>query len=1123
MAAPSRPLLPGMYVRFPLEKWPELKAASRVAGRFGNHAVAQILRGSDVASVLVVRAWPEIEKGGGRSMEAVLPLEALNRHFFLPQTPFRSLESGSLASVLQVANGGAPGTHARADYYCLRNGRLEITGEHHMCFAAHQAHEPVDHRLARFAPDPVVRMWRRGELAAQIAELDRATYGVREMVTARIILLAHQAEVVTRVLADPVCRFMLADEVGLGKTIEAGVVLQALHGSDPAMKTLIVAPAALARQWQSELRRKFRLDFRIVDKGDILLSLGSQTGVIVAYERLADTDWLRRSVLLQNWKMVIADEAHNLRRRPTVYETVHELSKRSERMLVLTATPVQRHAAEYLQLLRLMAPGHYDAMSAERFQQIVDKHTEIRRTIEFLERHMDPADFDLAEFVEEFSAIARAMPDDPALDAQLASVRGPESDPGLTAANALLTYVRANYRVENRVTRNRRANLKAELLPRRTLDLAFAYEPGRDERRVLESLHEYAARCMGALGNRSSAVEMCQLLFQAAASSPDALYLLLCIRLGRSNPDDWRDDPLALHFAQLCEKTHAFPGEASLLSPLSTFCKTWLDNSSRLLKSLPPTSKDFDKPLRIAQVVRIARQMMMSHKKVLIFSSFLPTIEEIWALLEKNWGSDSVAGFSARLDERMLEGEVNWFQGVRKCHVLVSDESGGEGRNFQIADAIIHVDIPWTPALIEQRIGRVDRLGRGGEVLSIVPLARATIEEQLFDLWHKGYDLFQNSTSGLEIALEQVQDEVARAFASSPLYGLAEVLPRLTEQATALREEVEEEFYFEEGAINWRKRREFEDLCKHYDNGTQLEAAVEQWLKHTNLRLATDPGTRISVIADKASDFAGLLRRASTITRNTPSNMPALTHAARDGKVRSGTFQRRLATLREDLAFFTPGEPCIDKILEQAIAGDRWRCAAVRRSCRVGRATWIGFELQFHIQVDPEPLFRVGYPPQHLRRVKGYLPEAMIPVFVDESGLVVQPDEELLQDLTHQPQPERDTDLSRETGQPSPISQFRHAHPPGAWSALIERVVRCGKEEMQSVIRGWHTDTVERARAELQRTLHGQSAALRWLHGEEHPITEAQIATMETIDQALLAGLAQPLCTLESICYWELV
>jgi ATP-dependent helicase HepA len=693
-------------------------------------------------------------------------------------------------------------------------------------------------------PDPVAlllaytfsspeRKQRRDRLVQQLAEVEHATQGLAELVTARVTLLAHQAEVVVRVLADPVCRFMLADEVGLGKTIEACLILSALRNEDRKLSTLILAPAALLRQWQNELHYKFNMRFTRVTQGDAAQVWEGKSGILVAYEDLESSELIWRGVQDRTWGLLIADEAHNLRRRPPLFERVRRLSRAAQRALILTATPVQRRAIEYLDLLRLMHPAHYSAVDLPRFARMLQTQTILRDTINYLGRGMEPGDFDADEFVHEMQRVAAEL-DDPVLPELLARVQSAGTDGDLAAARDALSYVSDNYRIESRVIRNRRANLASDILPVRQLDADYMYTPLPLEHYALESLHDYVGACFRANADHTDVVEYCRVLFHAAASSPRALLLLLAVRTEPRAAERARQgaDPIFKHFANLCQNIPEFVDETPRLKDLVWHVERWDGVMAGMLKLASRQVTVYDKPYRLAQVIRAVLRLVRRQKaKILVFSSFLPTLEILRKHLEALLGIDAVAEFSARLNPDMLQTEADWFQKSETCHVLLTDETGGEGRNFQVADAIIHVDLPWTPAQIEQRIGRVDRLGRSGRVLSIVPIARGTVEEDLFNLWHQGYGIFEHSMSGLEIALEEVQDHVLRAFAQSTRHGLADTLPWLIDQAKSLRSAVEEERYFEEGAINWRQRSQFERISERYHDGEWLRKDVLDWAK----------------------------------------------------------------------------------------------------------------------------------------------------------------------------------------------------------------------------------------------------------------------------------------------------
>src|SRR5260370_23079252 len=149
-----------------------------------------------------------------------------------------------------------------------------------------------------------------------------------------------------------------------------------------------------------------------------------------------------------------------------------------------------------------------------------------------------------------------------------------------------------------------------------------------------------------------------------------------------------------------------------------------------------------------------------------------------------------VARFAAQVDMERLQAEGVAFQSSDRCRILLCDELGGEGRNFQIASQIIHIDLPWTPAQLEQRIGRVDRFGREGTVLSIVSFAQNWPEHELLRIWQGAYHLFTQSMSGLEIALETIQNRLLDAICESSREGIANLVDAMVDEAEKLRQAV---------------------------------------------------------------------------------------------------------------------------------------------------------------------------------------------------------------------------------------------------------------------------------------------------------------------------------------------
>ncbi|MFW6030540.1 MAG: helicase-related protein, partial [Halanaerobiales bacterium] len=218
--------------------------------------------------------------------------------------------------------------------------------------------------------------------------------------------------------------------------------------------------------------------------------------------------------------------------------------------------------------------------------------------------------------------------------------------------------------------------------------------------------------------------------------------------------------------------------------------------------------------------------------KFVVFTSWVETLEEMEKILVKKFGPETVASFYSGKDNQQLQKAVDKFQNNDKCRIMLCDELGGEGRNFQIAEAVLHIDLPWSPIQLEQRIGRLDRIGRTREVLSIVFCSEDTIEEDLFNLWNQGLNIFNESLSGMEIALGDIQEEISCALQESPRYGLGRILDQILEEANTMKEVIKRERYFDMARqLDRRVGNQLEQLINKFDddNGARLFKTMMAW------------------------------------------------------------------------------------------------------------------------------------------------------------------------------------------------------------------------------------------------------------------------------------------------------
>src|SRR5256885_4071377 len=272
-------------------------------------------------------------------------------------------------------------------------------------------------------------------------DLERRADALGALFASRVYVKAHQVSVAHHVLSAPEPRFVLADEVGLGKTIEAGLVLSALLHAGLVKRALVVAPSHLTVQWLAELFHKFNLLFTLMDPdraAEARKSEAESSPSVWAQHPLTVTslEWLSRAkdeareAAAAGWDLVVVDEAHHLR-GARAYEVAEALAARTWGLLLLTATPLQLDPGEYHALLRLVDPA--PAATEEELRKRLARQGDLAAEVRAL----------LAGDAAAAERIARLFPE----DAELSRLPG----------DALLAHLADSYGLSSRLLRNRRA------------------------------------------------------------------------------------------------------------------------------------------------------------------------------------------------------------------------------------------------------------------------------------------------------------------------------------------------------------------------------------------------------------------------------------------------------------------------------------------------------------------------------------------------------------------------------------------------------------------------------------------------------------------------------------------
>lgn len=1120
-------LKPGMYVRTPWD-------IDREDGEYRDYRIGQIANIDELGNKALIFFLVEELGDEPNNVPRAYSLDYIRRCLILPNTEFTHVDDGVKGEILICCNKEI-NLGEFLDYFVRYKGRITQLPENELIVTStRQDPKPQEQMRSYELHHPKYRSL-RNEIIECYSELESTTFGIEDLVGSRVHLLSHQAEAIVNVLNSPTPRFMLADEVGLGKTIEACVILKALRRREEKFRTLVFAPDSITQQWHNELDSKFWLDF--------LMTYGTQDvqtdspGSIISFEELQRNPMLSQILARDEWGLLIVDEAHKLRKDSALYDQISDLSKTISRLLLLSATPIQQRRDEFLALLRLLDPIRYQEISESDFGTILEAQDAIRKKIAYLQPVMNDKDFQPDEFLEEIDDLKDTLEDPVLSDLINDFSTSDDKFRKLNKAREIVAYICENYRVESRMIRNRRVSIDIDL-PTRILDESYCYEPTETEMEVLEELYDYVDEYLGVKGTGQIEIEFCRILLHAAASSPHALLGLLETRQNMLNslqgdePDLEFDESLTTYASPRHEQSriHAimetapfYQNEPDFMERLHWKTSRWLKLTDEVLEAQSPYNLDPERSHRFIQVIKSLKdcQLANSNAKTLIFSFWPATIDAVIPILKSFFGLKSLATFHSNMSPEELEYEADKFQSDDECQILLCDELGGEGRNFQIAEEIIHIDLPWTPSQIEQRIGRVDRLGRRGEVTSILPYAIETIEHDLFRIWNDAFELFTKSMSGMEIALEEIQDNLLLGIGNSVRRGISEVIPQMTELAQNLKEVVEQERYFEEGSINQPFRRSFSKVREKYRDGSVIREPLLEWAKLAGLTFDYSPHEDIVTFTPKDFNY-----RSIENAKFHPPNMEEALRRSRKQHdlVIKGTFNRELAVVREDLVFFAPtDDPWSDAIAGNALEAERGRCCAIHRISSDINSSWEGFELLYSYQINPKPLFTEGYYPSHLFSGQGYLLSSTLRFLISSDGKILKRSDPIWNIIKRPFENAVDKHLGRRSDTAHGLSHLRDLYPKDAWEEIISLVLDTANNILKDELSITDELALE-ASLDFARKMDGLKASISWkANNSGETITSHEkesLSEFKVVSKSLVVGIRYPRINLESFCFW---
>ena len=470
--------------------------------------------------------------------------------------------------------------------------------------------------------------------------------------------LPHQVETVRRVLRHFRGRVLLADEVGLGKTIEACLLLREYLLRGLVRRILILVPPALVSQWREELVSKFGLEFAVPRSGSAGVSAQwwSRHEHVLASLALAKSKRNFDAVTACPWDLVIVDEAHHCKNRTTRnWQLVNALTRRH--LFLLTATPVQNNLVELYNLLTLLEPGHLKTESSF-------KKTYVRR----------------------------GNPRDPRNRERLRSLLGEV------------------------MIRNTRGLVSIDLPPRYAQ--TFVVEPGADEAELYRLLDTYLRwRCRGLMP-----------VGPAGQIAPE------------SHNGEGAEIPLQ-ETGELPPLTRMQTN--SLLLAAGSHPATLVPMLERMSRQDARANVLLERARRIGVSTKEEKLLELLRQnrgdKTLVFANFRVTLARLADVLTAAGIPFSV--FSGGQTSAEKDRAVEDFES--RVPVMLCSESGGEGRNLQFANTLVNFDLPWNPMRIEQRVGRIHRIGQTREVFIFNLCTAGSIEERILRLLNDKIRMFE--------------------------------------------------------------------------------------------------------------------------------------------------------------------------------------------------------------------------------------------------------------------------------------------------------------------------------------------------------------------------------------------
>lgn len=700
----------------------------------------------------------------------------------------------------------------------------------------------------------------------------------------RTTLIDHQLYIAHEVASRYAPRVLLADEVGLGKTIEVGLIINQQLLQERAQRVLIVVPESLQHQWLVEMMRRFNLLFSVFDEqrceasdssgNDAEINLldnpfHSEQLVLCSLEFLKENPDRFEQAFQGEWDMLVVDEAHHLvwhQDDPSIeYQMIEKLSAQTAAVLLLTATPEQLGKESHFARLRLLDPNRFSDL-----KHFIEEELNYRPVADIVEGLMQGGTLNDSQLELLQNTISEGDN-----QYQIEHLLDNDDDVSLQARDQLVEHLLDRHGTGRVLFRNTRHAVQG--FPQRQLNTV-----------ALECPEVYAELYQNLTQDETSQIQW--------LLSPEIVLQVISKNADRWGEIDPRVDWLAGFLKQ--HKT----------SKILVIC-----SSAQTVLSLVKHIKD-----------KTGIQLAAFHEGL--------------SLVERDraaaWFADQETGTQA----------------------LICSEIGSEGRNFQFAHQMVMFDLPYNPDLLEQRIGRLDRIGQTETIQIHVPFLKGTSQQVMLNWLHQGLNAFEQICPAGHSVFMKVQHELLQALKEASL-DHSSFIQRSIEIYQQLNEQMQQG----------------RDRLLEFNSCRPLKAK-ELREKAENLQVQLDLPRYMEALYDCFGVNYDIQSPGCWVIKPTDHMLAKIPGLADDGM--TVTYDRAIALANEDVRFLTWGHPFVRTMMDMVQSSELGNTALLAVKYRGVKAGTVLLDCFFRIEVADKQ----GTDGQR------YVPNNLIRVCIDENG-----------------------------------------------------------------------------------------------------------------------------------------